>query len=193
MRQAPWARKLIRQIDRFTKLTNMEAVTTRTGFKVVTGDKGQVSMSFCGFQEVEKVKDDFNNLYMWLWNCKDYLIERVAAGSRAPGCTKRTVEEFAKTDPDLMIVADVANTVKHCKLKNTRTGRYARIGGFVTSMPILLGTEDSKAVKRRVREDSKAYIAVEARDGEQLGDAAEIASRAMSAWERFVRKHGLRR
>jgi len=191
MRQAPWAQKLIRQIDRFTKLTDMEAVNTRTGFKVVMRGKGQVTMSFNGFEEVAKIKDDLENLYIWLWNVKDHMIERLASQIGAHPVAKKMVDAFVNETRDLKIVADVANTAKHGKLKRTRSGRFARIGHFVTATPIPLGREDIKIEKRHVRDDSRAFISVEDQDGKEIGDAAEIASRALSAWESFVSRHNL--
>ncbi len=162
----------------------------RIGFKVLYGGPGMTTVRPGNLDRVEDVKHDLETLYMWLWSMKDYLVnalqERMGTAS-----AKRMVESFVDRTPDLQITSDVANTAKHVTLRRSRTGRYARIGHYRTVSPVVWPEEGDSSARRRVRDVSRAYIAVEDQNGNDMGDAVEIACRAGKAWEEFAAQHGI--
>lgn len=190
MSRSTWT-KLRRQVNSFASRLGAPKFIARTGFRVTLNANGGTTLHPGNFEAVEEIKDDLENLYIWLWNAKDYLIKQLASQGRMPKQASREVEQYVNRCSALQLVADVANTAKHAELRSSRTKRFARIGGYVTSAPILLGTESRRTAERRVKEASKAWIAIEDSDGNRLGDAAEIALQAIQDWQKFAEQHGL--
>ncbi len=189
MSRSTWT-KLRRQVTRFASMIDAPKFIAHTGFHVTLNTSG-TTLHPGNFEAIEEIKDDLENLYIWLWNAKDYLVKNLTDQGRTSKRASNKVEQYVNQCPALQLVADVANTAKHAELRSSRTKRFARIGGYVTSMPILLGMESRRTAERRVKEESKAWIAIEDGDGNQLGDAAEIALQAIEDWQKFAEQHGL--
>lgn len=190
MSRSTWT-KLRRQIKSFAYRTDAPEFVARTGFRVKINASGGITLRLGSFEAVEEVKDDLENLYIWLWNAKGYLIKHLTDQGRTRKQASRTVEQYVNQCSALLLVADVANTAKHAKLRSSRTQTFARIGGYITSAPILFGTESRRMAKRRVKEASKAWVALEDSDGNELGDAAEVALQAIQDWQKLAQQHGL--
>lgn len=192
MNRSDW-NKIRRQTKRFADAISAPRFDARTGFKVESHGRGHAVMNLGDFDEVEAIKDDLENLYIWIWNAKDYLTNVLAKKTSSPEIASRMVNDYVNQNCALRIAADVANTAKHAELRNSRSDRFAQIGHFTTSTPVFQGWEDAKTRARRIKESGNAFIAIEDRDGEKLGDAVKIALEALDAWERFAAKHGLDR
>lgn len=183
--------KLRRKIDRLRRLIDAPALVSRTGFTVELRGRGCITIEPGDLDEVEDVKHDLENLYIWLWNAKDHLINMLIKTGTPKAIATRMVEGFVNENLALMIAADVANTAKHASLAGSRSGHYARIGKYATKAPVPMLRQKKKDLLRRIRQESEAYITVEDDKGNEIGDAAKIAWDAANAWERFASQHSL--
>jgi len=73
--------------------------------------------SIRGQQPIEDLEDDVAHLFVWSWSTKDYLKELVSARGQDP----QRIENLVDRTPALCLLADVANRLKHSKLR--RRGR----------------------------------------------------------------------
>jgi len=73
---------------------------------------------FKNLKQFEKIEDEVSNCFIWAWSLKDYLKEYL----KSSGQNQQMVEVFVEQNQDLKICADIANTLKHSKLTNSRSG-----------------------------------------------------------------------
>ena len=184
-------RQLHRRVERLRVLTAAPELVSRTGFAIEMAGPGCTTIKPGNLDTVEDLKHDLENLYIWLWSIKDYLINMLVAKGVGPAIAKRMVEDYVGINPGLKLVADVANSAKHASLDRSRSGQFASIGSYVTTAPILMPWQNNDEAQRRLRNESDAYISIENDKGENIGDAAKIALDAIQTWERFVAKHRL--
>jgi hypothetical protein len=79
----------------------------------------------------EELEDNVFNLFIWIWNAKDYLKRR----AETKGLDPKHVERAVKDDPLLLICADLANLLKHGKLKKSRSGKFPKLGSVKFNAP----------------------------------------------------------
>lgn len=85
-----------------------------------------------GIKSFEEVEDNIFNLFIWIWNAKDYLKHR----AERKGLNPNYVEQAIKDDPLLQICADLANLLKHGKLtKSDRSGKSPKLGSVKFTAP----------------------------------------------------------
>jgi hypothetical protein len=106
------------------------------------------------------------------------------------GLDPAVVERAINSDPHLPICGDLANTLKHGELRKSRSGKYPRLGKLLYTAPQQsLGSLTFKAFEVEVVFDKPELvhfsIPVLSRDGEEVGDAFEIASAGVKAMEKI--------
>jgi hypothetical protein len=86
-------------------------------------DGTTVTWRFKNFASPQTVEGNVKSAAIWLWSLKDYLKSRITAtGGRA-----QDVEDYVNRKKYLCVLADVANTAKHGRLRSSRTGRFIRV------------------------------------------------------------------
>ena len=73
--------------------------------------------SVANIKHLEEHEDNVHELLLWLWNFKEYLKNKLISLNKD---TKR-LEELINDDKNLVIVADLANWLKHGELRNSRS------------------------------------------------------------------------
>lgn len=76
-----------------------------------------------GLRPVEHLEDDVETLFVWAWTIKDYLTEL----ARARGHKPQIIEDLVNRTPALLLVADVANRLKHSRPRGSRSGSFPRL------------------------------------------------------------------
>lgn len=166
-------------------------VDRRSGFQAELMPSLATRMTIGRFDAIEDVKDELSNLYLWLWNAKDHLALRLHESGtvQTRKAAGRMVDDYVNQHRALRLVADVANTEKHAELSKSRSGSFAAIGGYTTVMPLFLDPYSLKSTDTEVKRRSRSYVRLVDGDGNTLGDAVEVASRALALWQAFVDKH----
>lgn len=161
--------------------------------KYITGEIGTFTIR--GLKSYEEYDDEISELAVWIWSLKDHLKE--LAGEK--GIAKKKLEEVVNNDKNLQICADLANTEKHGKLKESRSGLYAQYGGFsITLMEkgicnintmLLLGEKGENIIIEPVDHNKiQIYFEITDKDGNLLGEAFEILNKALEKWEEIYDK-----
>jgi len=184
-------RKLKRKMARLGARTGDDALVKRTGFSAKVGERGETIFRPGDLGEVEHIIDDLEAFYIYLWSAKDHLGELLAKTVTSRKVAFKMVEDYVDRHQSLKIVADVANTAKHGELRNSRTGKYIKLGGYVTSMPVGWPWESQATIEKKIARDAKAFISLEDVDGKVIGDAVEVAANAADAWGQFIALHHL--
>lgn len=137
----------------------------------------------------EEIEDDIANLFIWVWNLKDYLKEF----AETIGTDPQEVENLINSDHNLQLCADVANWLKHGRLKSSRSNSYARLGRLRFHAPhgtfssiTFRGTEieiDVSKVKEIL-----LLMPVLKMNGDEIADSFEVISMALSQWEGYFKK-----
>jgi hypothetical protein len=84
-----------------------------------------------GVKDLDRIGDDVETMFIWLWSFKDYLKEY----ARSLDKSDKWVEAEASADPCLSVCADIANRVKHGNLRESRSGKWAQLGKLTYSVP----------------------------------------------------------
>ena len=130
-------------------------------------------------------EDELVNAITWAWNIKDYLKETAKARKRSP----KDIEKLIDREPSLQLLSDLANGVKHGKLRESRSGRFAYLGLVKISFPqksIASITFHAKEVDTEICNSELVEFTapVHCNTGEIIGEAGEILMDAVSIWER---------
>jgi len=133
------------------------------------------------------VEDDIVSLAIQIWSMKDYLKEHKKSIGRNP----QEVENFINGNAHLPICADIANSEKHGKLKESRSNKFCRLSSVVCSVPqqaIASLNIGSNSVGMDVKDPSLVTYTckVVAFNGEVVGDAFEILDQSIEAWEEYI-------
>lgn len=136
-----------------------------------------------GVKSPDQLKDDFLNLFIWVWSLKDYLKVRC----ESVGLSSQLVEDEANQCPALTYVADIANRAKHGTLNTSRSGMFAElvdVGITVPQKSIQQIEFAGPQVTLRVRDHQHIVIraSVVTRDGVRR-DALAVLDEAMRCWE----------
>ena len=78
------------------------------------------------FRDFESIQDDIENYLIWLWNLKDYF--------KSISNDKQLVEKYVNNNYHLTILADIANSLKHSKLNNSRSGVFPILGKLTVTL-----------------------------------------------------------
>jgi len=148
-----------------------------------------------GLKSHAEAEDSAFNLIIWIWNAKDHLIQR--ANTR--GQDSRLVEDAVNADSALPVCADLANRLKHGQLRWSRSGRYPSFGVMsFTGHQASIGSLTFRAFEVEVQIADPSLVEfslpVIGQDGAEIGDAFELAGRAVSALEAIkarIEKGGL--
>lgn len=137
----------------------------------------------------EEIEDDIANLFIWLWNLKDYLKELAEANGRNP----QEVEDIVNLDRNLQMCADIANRLKHGRLRISRSSSYPKLGRLQFQMPHTALSSITFRGQEIEFNVSKAHevllsIAVLNKDGDEIGDGFKIISATLSQWEKYFKK-----
>ena len=139
-----------------------------------------------GLKSHAEAEDNAFNLLIWVWNAKDYL-KRWAESN---GKKAQIVEDAVSADMAFAVCADLANHLKHGRLKHSRSGGYPRFGVVSFEAPqAALGSLTFRAFEVEMEIADPAlvefHLPVIDNTGEQIGDAFEYAARGVAALERL--------
>jgi hypothetical protein len=133
---------------------------------------------------IDEIEDDIANLFLWVWNLKDYLKEL----SSKRGKNAQWIEQLVNQDPHLPICADIANRLKHGVLKTSRSDRFPQLqrAGYNVSVEAI-GSITIGILQVEVDIADPNFIdivmGVEDRNGELIGDAFAYLRGAIDTWE----------
>ena len=119
--------------------------------------------------------DDVLSFFMHCYHLKDWL-------KNDPNYKRSNeeIEEYVNSNPDLALVADICNGIKHLKLnRRTHSGIEPRIEHQELSIELGPGVEDGKP-------NMLVRVKITITHGGKKIDAFEIASKAYNAWKKFV-------
>ncbi|MFH1027624.1 MAG: hypothetical protein V1791_06450 [Pseudomonadota bacterium] len=125
-----------------------------------------------------------SNLLIWIWNSKDYLKERLLA----QGLDPQRVEQFINENHHLSVCGDLANQLKHGRVKKSRSGRFPRLDAVGFTIPqSAVQTLTFRAFEVDVDvgnpDDVEFRIPIIDSKGVVLGEAFEYISAAISGLE----------
>lgn len=139
-----------------------------------------------GLKSHAEAEDGAFNLLIWVWNAKDYL----KRWTESHGKDAKVVEDAVDGDEALVVCADLANLLKHGKLKSSRSGRYPRFGVVSFEAPqAAIGSLTFRAFEVEMNFANPAlvefHLPVVDNAGARIGDAFEYAARGIAALERI--------
>ncbi len=134
----------------------------------------------------EVLADELEQVFVWVWTLKDYLKELAAS----VGQPAQSVEALVNSDSNLQLCADLANREKHARLKNSRSGKFAKLGKPRYTIPqkgigALFVEASSVTIDVSKPEVVDVHVSIEDRSGAVLGDALEVLDAAVRRWERL--------
>jgi len=132
----------------------------------------------------EELEDNVFNLFIWIWNAKDYLKNRAESKGHDP----KYVERVVKDDPLLLICADLANWLKHAKLKKSRSGKFPKLGSVkFTAHQSTIRSIIVRAFEVEIDfanpDGVEFHIPILDKADNQIGDAFEYAEEAIRRLE----------
>jgi len=130
-----------------------------------------------------ELEDDILNVFIWLWNMKDYFKSVL----KARGDNPETIENKINADVKLTVCADIANGIKHGSLKGSRSGLFPKLGPLSYSIP---GESMTKLEFRgnEIEMDFKEFENIEIKmpvidhNNKQIYDALPLIQHALSKW-----------
>jgi hypothetical protein len=147
-------------------------------------DGSVTEIEIVGIKAPEQLEDELLNLFIWLWNMKDYL----KALCPSCGIASNRIEHIANAERCLTITADIANRAKHGGLRESRSEDFARLQhvGFSVPMSALSSIAFEKPAVRIVvgiPDNSEMYAEIGFDSGADPVDAFLTASQALEAWQ----------
>jgi hypothetical protein len=134
----------------------------------------------------EVVADELEQVFVWAWTLKDYLKELAASAGRPA----QSVENLVNSDSNLQLCADLANREKHARLKQSRSGKFAKLGKprytvpqegigalLVTPSPVVIDVSKPELVELRVPIENEL--------GAVVGDALDVLDGVVGNWEQL--------
>lgn len=120
----------------------------------------------------EEIEDDIANMFIWTWSLKDYLKEL----ARSRRLNPQSVEDAINENEVLMICGDLANLLKHGRLKTSRSGKFPKILGPEYEIPqeaigriTFAGPNVTTSVLKPELVD--VYVTIQDQHNNSLGDA----------------------
>jgi len=183
--------QLVERIRRAFQRTS-ERGGTETGWEVDIPDFGVQKYLITGVKDFQQAKDDVATLSVWVWSLKDHLKEYI----KSKGGDPNIVERHVNSDANLQVCADIANSSKHWKLKNSRSTLYAKLGEVRYSIPqsaIERITFFAQEVKIDVARSQKVEVSIPILDQQdhEIGDALVYLTDGMRSWEQFMARNGV--
>ena len=174
---------LFRRMDRLS--TSLQVKDGAGSQWNATDSDGQThSYRIRNVRPIDEIEDNIANLFLWVWNLKDYLKEL----SLTRGKDAQFIEQLVNQDPHLPICADIANRLKHGVLKKSRSTQFPQLqrAGYKLS-----GEAIGRITFRTFEVDFdiadpelvEIVMGVEDRDGRYIGDALAYLRSAISTWE----------
>jgi hypothetical protein len=131
-----------------------------------------------GRADNEAMSDALMDLSVTLTSLKDWLRKRAVSGA---SFSKDDVESFLESSVPLSSFRDIANELKH-----GGPSRYSDTSEVLTSVPAShIGTTAPTS-----SEPPQAHLKITRKDGSRHR-AVDLARKAVSDWEGFMRAHGL--
>ena len=136
-----------------------------------------------GLKDPNQLKDDFLNLFIWIWNLRDYLKDCF----KNKGLDVQEIEEIVNKTKTLGYVSDIANRAKHRKLNKSRSNEFAELVNVGTETPLksielITIAEQEVSIYTRNPQYMIVHATVRTNTGTEY-DAIEILNSAMAAWE----------
>ena len=136
-----------------------------------------------------EAEDDATNLLIWIWNAKDWLKEWAKTNGKNP----QVVEDAINADQHLPICGDLANRLKHGKLRKSRSGAFPMLGRICFSMPqqaVSSLTYYAFEVEINVADPTlvEVQLPIVNQDGDPIGDAFDYAERSVLALEQLQKQ-----
>ncbi len=188
--------KIFERINRISKrIANKEG--EGAGWIIKSSEDIETKFEIQKVKSPEEIEDNVTDAFIWFWNIKDYLKEFL----NKKGKSKEYIENIVNGDLRLQICADIANSLKHGKLKKSRSGKYPRLGRLsykieVTNIDEVKIITDSHTIYELQSHPMHALILSPEdpqkvnikfpmfdKDGLELGDAIEYIDYAISKWE----------
>lgn len=175
--------------EAFARLRRLSAkIEERAGLgfvDVYLSDDGQIHLhKVAGAKSISEFEDELLNAIMWVWCVKDYLKE----AAKACGNDPKEIEKLANESESLGLVSDVANRSKHGNLRDSRSGKFAKLGPISISIPqtaVSKITVEANLVSTDVGDpDQIEFLApIMSENGEILAEAGECLIEAINVWE----------
>jgi len=176
-------KRLFNRLERLVEATQQKSGEGTTW--VVTFPDGETHhYIFRNIRSLEKVEDDVSNLFLWLWNAKDYLKHR----AKTRGLDHNFVEQAVNNDPCLCICADLSNRLKHSRRDYSRSGKFPRLGRLKFTAPQSIFrsiTFRAFEVDLDINDPSglEFQMPIIDKTGNEIGDAFEYAATAIRMFE----------
>jgi hypothetical protein len=180
-----------RLFERMTRLSS--SLETRGGsgvqweYRFPDGDVQNYRI--VGVRPADEIEDDIAHLLIWIWSMKDHLIHLAKDCGRDPN----EIEAAINANPALCLCADLANLLKHGRLRKSRSRLWPFLGRARYQIPDgaidhLMFWEGNTGI--HVKDASKVEITVPVEDqgGRPLGDAISISQEAIAFWEEEFEK-----
>lgn len=144
--------------------------------------------SISNIKNLEEHEDNIHELLIWLWNFKDNLKNKL----ESIGKSAQIVEEKVNEDKTLCIIADLANSLKHGKLKKSRSSLFPRlrrpkITAKLSDTDSIVFLKNKVHIELKKDNSIKPSTLVVSDDGKELGRAEDIAMEAIESWLRILR------
>jgi len=188
-------KKLVGRVERFrAKLQQKAGPGTSWDYTFPDGTK--TTYAITKVQTPEELLDLFASLAIAIWSIKDYLSELSATF----GTTPEAIEAYVDSDRYLPLCADLANLIKHGKLKKSRSGKWPD-----SVAPTYVVAHDPKAPITPIKslqfgagsvtldisdpELVEIKFKVRSTSGAELADGLVCLQYGIASWESFIKAH----
>ncbi|MFA5155907.1 MAG: hypothetical protein WC532_00755 [Candidatus Omnitrophota bacterium] len=108
------------------------------------------------------------------------------------GVSSSVIEKMVDDDKTLCIIADLANGLKHAKLRKSRSYLYPKLqrSGFIAEqgdIDAIVVLKDKVHIQFKNNNSIKPSTLVVSSDGKELGKAEDIALNAIDSWLRIAK------
>jgi len=142
-----------------------------------------------GVKDFDKLSDDTESFFVWLWSVKDYL----KSYSESNPDSVEWIEKQATADPHLSVCADIANWAKHARKygRHSRSGRFPKLGKLRYTVPMeAIGKITVRAfeVETNIAKPELVTFELPILDAEDrlIGDAFDFLDKGVARWERML-------
>jgi hypothetical protein len=134
----------------------------------------------------EEMEDDIANLFIWVWNLKDYLKKFAKAMSRSP----QEVEDIINSDKNLQICGDIANGLKHGPERKSRSYILSRLQYEIPHTALSSLTYRGKEVELNIAKTEEVILSrpILDKEGNEIGDGLKILSDGLNRFEKYFNK-----
>ena len=137
----------------------------------------------------EEIEDDISNLFIWVWNLKDYLKKLAEVNGRNP----QEVEDIINSDNNLQICADIANVLKHGSLRKSRSHLYPKLSRLRFEIPhtaLSSLTYRGKEIELNIAKTQEVLLSkpVLDKNENEIGDGLKILSDGLKRFENYFKK-----